>query len=181
MICLFFSPLPEKDHQDQWWVNQPKTGKKPDAPFNDQSTHTTVGYHKFPPTQHLLRHTWINRRRARKSTQRHNPSQPTHIFFFPLSFPPPRSNTFPDAFTGPSQQENFAPRNVLLDTRPSCFQHNQQKEMRVSSHFTAPPPPSLLMLTCVCTSHMSSRITFPLPTPHLSGFTTTNTRYSLSS
>lgn len=53
-----------------------------------------MGYHKFPPTQHLLRHTWINRRRARKSTQRHNPSQPTHIFFFPLSFPPPTKQHF---------------------------------------------------------------------------------------
>lgn len=116
--------------------------------------------------------------RAHKGTTLHSPPTFSSSLF---PFHPPRSNTFPDASTGPSQQENFAPRNVLLDTRPSCFQHNQQKEMRISSHFTAPPPPSLLMLTCVCTSHMSSKITFPLPTPHLSGFTTTNTRYSLSS
>lgn len=42
-------------------------------------------------------------------------------------------------------QENFAVRNVLLDTGPDYFQLSQWKEARISSHFNAPPPPSLLI------------------------------------
>lgn len=47
-----------------------------------QSIHITVGYHKFPPTQHILRHDWMNESKMRKRPQ--EATATPHIFFISL-------------------------------------------------------------------------------------------------
>lgn len=105
-----------------------------------QSIHITVGYHRFPPTQHILKHNWINESKMRKRPQ--EATATPHIFFSSL-LPslPQEEKLFSDASTRVSWQENFAPRNVLLDTSPGYLQLSQRKEAKISSHFNAPPLP----------------------------------------
>lgn len=142
--------------------------KKTDAFYNGQSFHITVGYHKFPPTQHLLRHNWINESKMRKRTQKATAT--THTGFFFPSFLTPRSNTFSDASTGVSWQENFCTEECAAGHWPrllSAQSADEGKDIFWLQRSPSSLPPHLL--ACVLL-HAQVILQDHLSTVHISAF-----------
>lgn len=158
--------------------------KKTDALYNGQSIHITVGYHKFPPTQHLLRCNWIDESKMRKRTQRATATP--HMFFFSSLLPSLPQEAI--HFLIPPLEYHG---KKILHWGLSCWTLAQatfsSDSRRRKGYLLISTVPLLLHFSSVSLCP-TSRIGdppgspfFPLSTSQLSGFITTSARHSSSS
>lgn len=128
-----------------------------------QSIHITVGYHRFPPTQHILKHNWINESKMRKRPQEAT-ATPHIFFFFPPSFLTPRRKTFFWCLHQSIMARKFRTKECPAGHQPRLPSAQSAEGGKDIFSLQRSPPPSLLICpaSCVCDPPGS-----PFHHPHL--------------